>query len=107
MLAVMIGLFVGGATVWGVFALVLGPTDDDFRVRAAGHYAQQMSQFGVGALASYHDCTLELPDPFQRLRGISWIGECTTSARGTGYVYEVQLDVWARHQGEDFRVFAP
>lgn len=103
----ILGLLTGGATVWLLMAFMLSPNEDDFRVRAAGHYAQQMSHYGVGHLASFRDCSLEDPDPFQRLRGINWIGECTTSARGTGYVYEVQLDGWARHKGENFRVLAP
>lgn len=107
LLYLIAGVFLGGATIWLVFALTLSPSEDDFRIRASGHYAQQMSHYGVGRLASFRDCHLEDPDPYERLRGINWVGACTTSARGTGYVYRVQLDTWARHRGEEFRVLAP
>lgn len=106
-LSLLTGLVLGGFTVWGVFAFTLAPNDADFRIRAVGHYAEQLSLYGIGSLASFKDCKLEEPDPFQRLRGVNWIGACSTSARGTGYVYTVQLDNWARHSGDDFRVLAP
>lgn len=101
------GLIIGAGAVWLGFALTLAPSEEDFRVRASGHYAQQMSHYGVGRLASFRDCHLFDPDPFERLRGINWVAECTTSSKGTGYVYRVQLDNWARHRGEEFRVLAP
>lgn len=107
LVSILIGLAVGGATIWSVFKLTLTPSEHDFQVRAAGHYAQQMSHSGVGRLASFRDCALEPPDPYQRLSGITWIGSCTTSARGTGYIYEVRLDAWARSRGAEFRVVPP
>lgn len=107
LLSTLIGMAVGAATVWAVYTFTLGPSEEDFRIRVAGHYAQQMSHYGVGMLASYKDCALEAPDPFDRVRGVSWVGECSTSARGTGYVYEVHLDSWARYRGDALRVLAP
>lgn len=105
--SVLVGMIVGAVTVWAVYTLTLGPSEEDFRIRVAGHYSQQMSLYGVGMLAAYGDCSLQQPEPVERLRGIGWVGECTTSARGTGYVYEVRLDSWARHRGDALRVMVP
>jgi hypothetical protein len=107
LVSILFGLAIGGATVWGVFMFALRPSEHEYRIRTAGHYAQQMSYYGVGRLASFKDCTLEPPEAIERLRGINWVGTCTTSARGTGYVYAVRLDSWARHKGAEFRVLAP